>query len=466
MIMCDITLDAGQMDMDGTTVDGTHPNLVCKLGAPIGDVNPDNNHLLLPQAFAGPVCFNIYLTNPKGIDLCVTSITVRLNGGQAAPQELLDCIAASLPINVNAGATEVISCSLNFDTCRDEFDGAVSVKAVAKPGNLAPCIYNVCGHAATTTTATPCTFNIDCEQEVACRTTGGGTLYPGFIDRALGRDCVDAVTEIFPLLGVDHISHGGQLGAPFSQMDCGAILGNPCIRGQWEHVRHYQGNGNPRDVIDMNFHSTTPKGVFDSLFCACLGCCDPVTGAFIPPEIGPLVHKFQICNPDDHKVCGPQPRPAPANALIFSGVGRITPEDDVGGPRANRSEWVVFRVLIIDRSEPGGGHPDPSFPTEPADIYCFQAWKTTIKTSRKPDFTTIWTGFRMALGEDNCEFLKRLEAYPASYTRPDGTVLPPLPPGSLPSSTILNKAADIRDCGPLHDGNRQIHPATGADCNQ
>jgi hypothetical protein len=296
-----------------------------------------------------------------------------------------------------------------------------------------------------------------CEVPVTCRTTGGGTLYPGFVDPALGRDCVPAVTTIFPSRDVDHISHGGQLGAPFSQMDCGAILGNPCIRGQWEHVRHYQGNGNPRDVIDMNFHSTTPKGVFDSLFCACLGCCDPETGAFIPPEIGPMVHKFQLCNPDDHKICGPQPRPAPANSLIFSGIGRITPTDDVNGPRANRSEWVIFRVLIIDRSEPGGGHPDPSFPTEPADIYCFQAWKTGIKTTRKPDFTTISTAFRMALGEANCDFLRALESYPAPGS---------LPPGSLPSPTVMGVTADIQDCGPLHDGNRQIHPATGATCDE
>ena len=261
------------------------------------------------------------------------------------------------------------------------------------------------------------------------------------------------VTVIFPSAGVDHISHGGQLGAPFSQMDCGAVLNNPCIRGQWEHVRHYQGNGNPRDVVDMNFHTVTPKGVFDSLSCACLGCCDPVTGAFIPPTVGPLIHKFAVCNPADHKMCGPQPRPAPANALIFSGIGRITPEDDINGPRANRSEWVIFRIYIEDRSEPGGGHPDPSFPTEPADIYCFQAWKTGIKTSRKPDFTTISTAFRMALGQANCDFLRALET---------GA----LPIGSLPSPTVNGLTADIQDCGPLFDGNRQIHPATGATCDQ
>jgi len=59
------------------------------------------------------------------------------------------------------------------------------------------------------------------------------------------------------------ITHGGQLGAPFSQGDCGAVLGNPCIRGQWEHQRHYVGKGNPRSIVDIdnNFHSLNPNGV-------------------------------------------------------------------------------------------------------------------------------------------------------------------------------------------------------------
>jgi len=280
--------------------------------------------------------------------------------------------------------------------------------------------------------------------------TGGGTLIAGTVDQS----CVPVETTIFDALNsspVVKITHGGQLGAPFSQMDCGAILGNPCIRGQWQHTRHYVGNGNPRDVIDMDFHSVTPKGQFDSLSCACLGCCDPATGVFIPPTTGPLIHKFALCNPDDHKVCGPEPRPAPANAIIFSGVGKITPTDDVQGGRAAQAEWVVFRVYIEDRSEPGGFHPKGAI--EPADIYCFQAWKTGIKVSKKPDFTTVDPAFRTALGQANCDFLTGLESGAS-------------PIGTLPSPTVDGRTADIQDCGPLHDGNQQIHPSTGATCNQ
>jgi hypothetical protein len=199
----------------------------------------------------------------------------------------------------------------------------------------------------------------------------------------------------------------------------------------------------------MDFHSQTPKGQYDSLSCACLGCCDPATGAFIPPSLGPLIHKFQICNPDDHKICGPQPRPAPANAIIWSGIGRITPTDDIQGGRAALAEWVVFRVYIEDRSEPGGFHPKGA--VEPADVYCFQAWKTGIKTSKKPDFSQIEAAFRTAVGQANCDFLTALESGAS-------------PIGTLPSPTVSGRTADIQDCGPLHDGNHQIHPSTGAIC--
>jgi hypothetical protein len=269
-------------------------------------------------------------------------------------------------------------------------------------------------------------------------------------------------TLIFPLvvngLTVEKITHGGQLGAPFSQMDCvTTTLGNPCIRGQWQHTRHYQGPGNPSDVIDMDFHSIAPKGCFDTLACACLGCCDPANGAFIPPTIGPLIHKFQLCNPDDHKVCGPQPRPAPANAIIFTGLGVLTPE--VGGiPNGKGAHWVVFRVYIEDRSEPGGFHPNGS--VEPADIYCFQAWDSGIRITRRPDCQNLMRSFREALTLDSCDFLNAL-----SDGGVHGAYGPGLHIGALPNPSVLGVPANIVDCGALHDGNHQIHPATGADCN-
>src|SRR5262249_34083150 len=149
----------------------------------------------------------------------------------------------------------------------------------------------------------------------------------------VGTTLYDALADSAGLV-LDHVSHGGQLGAPFSQMDCGVRLGNPCIRGEWQHNRHYQsgsnGNGNmPQDMFDTTFHSFQAnvggvKGVFDTLDCACLGCCGTTDKK--QPNGGPgFSNKFDLCNPDDHRICGPEPRPAPANALIFTGIGTFTP---------------------------------------------------------------------------------------------------------------------------------------------
>ena len=425
-------------------------NIVCDLtlGSSFDmDNSPTDNHVTLPTGSVDtPITFTLTLRNTGTSPLTVTAI----NGLPG----LVDCITGNpivvpLPINIPASGTFTISGCVNVSCPGTNFTVSAHAEADDQGGTL--CVYDSQGNRIADDT-TPCSASVTCVQAVTCRVTGGGQLIPGFVDQS----CIEVATTIFPFtspngLTIKKITHGGQLGAPFSHMDCGEILGNPCIRGQWSHTRHYEGTANPRDVFDMNFHSQTPKGQYDSLTCACLGCCDPATGAFIPPSLGPLIKKFQLCNPDDHKVCGPQPRPSPANAIIWSGIGKVTPVDDVRGSRAAQAEWVVFRVYIEDRSEPGGGHPGGA--VEPADIYCFQAWKTGIKVSKKPDFSTIATAFRQALGEANCDFLEALE----------GGVMPI---GTLPSPTVGGVTADIQDCGPMHDGNHQIHPSTGATCTE
>ncbi len=427
-------------------------DLVCE-STLFSSVDMDNNtndcNVLLPDS--APVRLNVVFRNNGNAPLDITSI--------AGLPPLFDCadnttpVVVALPIHLEPGASVTIAGCINHDCTGPDVTLRIIGHAEANDNNGTLCVYDRTGQRITDASGdNDCVCTIRCENPVTCRVTGGGVLIPGFVDQS----CIAVNTTIFPFtspngLTIKKITHGGQLGAPFAEMDCGAILGNPCIRGQWSHTRHYEGTANPRDVFDMNFHSQTPKGVYDSLSCVCLGCCDPGTGAFIPPSLGPLVHKFQICNPDDHKVCGPMPRPAPANAIIWSGIGKVTPTDDVRGSRAAQAEWVVFRIYIEDRSEPGGGHPGGA--VEPADIYCFQAWKTGIKVSKKPDFTTISTAFRQALGEANCDFLEGLEggAFPI---------------GTLPSPIVGGVTADIQDCGPMHDGNHQIHPSTSATCTE
>jgi hypothetical protein len=308
---------------------------------------------------------------------------------------------------------------------------------------------------------------------VECRTTGGGQLIQGYtvgVNATNGTGtnaviCIPQITTLFPTqsatgLLLEKITHGGQLGAPFSQSNCASTtnsLGAPCIWGQWEHQRHYQGQGHPRDVID-SFHAGNPKGLFDTLKCACLPCCPDDTNDKNGPNGNFTGHdKFEICNKEDHRVCGPQPRPAPANALIWTGLARSTPWDDVKGANAKNAQWVVVRVYIEDRSEPGGGHPGGSI--NPADIYSFQAWYTGVSVAKGPqkdiDFDLIASDLRIALSQQSCAFLEALKT---------GA----LPIGSLPPNTVsvggAVRPAIIWDKGPLYDGNRQIHPATSAIC--
>jgi len=366
---------------------------------------------------------------------------------------------------IDAGQCTNIVCDLIGLTCEGNIIVTAVGTATASEAIPAPCLYKADG-TKIANVETTCEGNIACQQPSECRTTGGGTLYDGDVND----NCVTVTTTLFPdPLLVDHISHGGQMGAPYANQDCADLLGDPCIRGQWQHTRHYKGKGNPRHIIESDFHSQTPKGSFDTLKCACLACCpdgagtDPVgggdSGVFHPNG------KYELCNPDDHKICGPQPRPAPANALIWSGMGtgKFITDGTTAGAANKLAEWLIIRVYVEDRSEPGGFHPKGS--VDPADIYVFQAWRTGILVAKKADpnalafldtlmpGSTVTVGqFRAALSADSCAFIDAVS--------PTGTC----PPGTLPPSTVAGIGAAVYDQGALRNGNRQIHPVTGATC--
>jgi hypothetical protein len=428
----------------------TTPTLVSSFD--VDNNTNDNNVTVVNLGAITPITYTEVITNCGSADL-----SVALTGLPA----LVDCatdtnpIVIPNPVFIPAGGSYTIQgCFIFSPTNCPLLTVTVTAKGTVVASTNIPCIYDAHGNPITTATSAGCSGTVQCvvTQAVLCRVTGGGTLEQSNVDQS----CISVPTILIPLvngtgLTLDNVTHGGQLGAPFSHKDCGEVLGNPCIRGQWQHVRHYQGNGNPRDVV-TGFHSdASPKGQFDTLNCACLGCCDPTTGAFIPPTtaIGPP-RQNDLCNPDDHKICGPEPRPAPANSIIFTGLGSLVPVTDNGSAK-QQEQWVVFRVYIEDRSEPGGNHPKGA--VEPADIYCFQAWYTGILTSHKPDFSKIDAAFRTALGADSCAFLDALTG---------GAI----PIGTLPSPTVSGMTADIQDCGPLYTGNHQIHPSTAATCTQ
>ena len=450
-ILCLTNLIHSSFDLDANTVH------VDTNGVLVGS---DDNHVTLPFGSTNvPVSVTVTLKNAGTAPLSVTTLTISVNGTDTQPVQC-DNPITPLPITLAAGETRDVPLGCVLVGCPPGTSINVRGTATAVNTTCTNCVYNTNG-VLISDSFSSCPASISCTQNVAieCRTTGGGDLIPGFSDV----NCVAVNTTIYPLqsrstsgetITIKKITHGGQLGAPFSHRDCTEeTLGNPCIRGQWSHHRHYEGQGNPVDQIDVDFHSQTPKGNYDTLLCACLGCCSPEIGqhgSFTSPG-----KKFVICNPDD-RVCGPEPRPAPANAIIFTGIGRMTRWTDSGGS-SKGSEWVVFRVYIEDRSEPGG---DKKLANPPADIYCFQAWKTGIPTSRKADFSTIAVGLRQALTADSCAFLNALSTPEADLYHGIAIV-----PGNLPSPDVFGQTADIQDCGPLYVGNHQIHPATGANSN-
>ncbi len=239
------------------------------------------------------------------------------------------------------------------------------------------------------------------EPKGGCRTTGGGRQEVSFPP-------------------VSFVTHGGQVGAPVG-LETAFAPDTPCIQGNWEHVRH-----NPNGTKG-NFHAKS----FDSLMCACLGCPEDPTS---PVTLGDL------CNPDN-RICGPEPRRAPANKITFSGVG-----DYVQGPGRRGTRTVLFRVDLEDRSEPGNSGAQSN--EVPFDRHRIRIW---ILTAAELD----------QLNNPADQLLAFREAISAGHgvELQDGAIL--LDGTAVPNGTAVFgvRPPDIDDGGVMEHGNHQIHPA-------
>ena len=240
-----------------------------------------------------------------------------------------------------------------------------------------------------------------------CRVTGGSNHQTNSYQSA-------CITTALPT----HVSHGGQVGAPFS-VGSPFTPNSPCISGEWQHNRHLKGNS-----LVGNFHASGNgnQHQFDSLLCACLPCAEN------PNAVGVIGGN---CNPGD-RICGPEPRKAPANKICFSGVGDYT------FTNGKKTVKAVFRVDIEDRSE---GNSQSS--SSPPDRYRIRLWVLDPSCGRNPDPNSAEA---MAL------------RYAASAD--------PATIGTLATTENLkvNIQPDIDDGGNMTQGNHQIHPATGASC--
>jgi hypothetical protein len=240
-----------------------------------------------------------------------------------------------------------------------------------------------------------------------CRVTGGSNHQTNVFQ-------TDCITTELPT----HISHGGQVGAAFG-VESAWSPNSPCIRGEWQHNRHLKGNSL---VGVLHASGNGNEHQFDSLLCACLPCDDD------PGAVGVV---GGICNPGD-RICGPEPRRAPANKICFSGVGDYT------FTTGNKTVKAVFRVDIEDRSE-GNSHAS----AEPPDRYRIRIWILDPACGRSADPTTPANmAIRFAASAD-----------PAQIANLATT-----------ENLKVNIPPDIDDGGDMIQGNHQLHPATSAEC--
>ena len=196
--------------------------------------------------------------------------------------------------------------------------------------------------------------------------------------------------------------------------------GSECIHGNWQVVRHIKGG------TRGNFHAK----IYDSLMCACLGC---------PENPGSGMVIGDLCNPGD-RICGPEPRKAPANKICFSGIGDYTM---TSGNRIPRS--VLFRVDIEDRSEPGNnGKPSE----DPPDRHRIRIWILTpaeLAQLSNPNDRLL-------------NFRRTISCTPGSTGLQDGAIGANGLAVPLGTAVFGLRAPDIDDGGEMDHGNHQIHP--------
>jgi hypothetical protein len=336
--------------------------------------------------------------------------------------DLLPCGAVNLTLtNVlqpGQGTGLIPLCTNVFGCVDTNIDNSIRVTATVT-GASNQCAINIYGTNVFAESDCRASVRLCCQVEVlGCRVTGGGRQDDPEV-------CPD---------NVRYVTHGGQVGAPVGNSNCVVtldnIIGNPCIHGRWTHVRHDKGG------LEGNFHAR----YFDTLDCACLGITLGANGLWSDG-----ITEDGQCNPGD-RIAGPEPRKAPANKIVFTGVGDWA---DPNGRREPRS--VLFRVDIEDRSEPGGFHPGGA--KDPPDRYRIRIWVLTpAEAARLANPSDGLLDFRNCIAA--CNGLKFedgvLAADIANHCGGAGTLTFP---GGCPV-----RLPDIDDGGALKNGNHQIHP--------
>src|SRR5204862_4451435 len=139
-------------------------------------------------------------------NVCVLGLPPLVDCGDDVTPVVVPC-----PVFIPAGGSATIfGCELV--SCPG-LANHLTIVASAVANTNVPCVFDICGRVITTTN-TGCSGAVECQTPATCRVTGGGQLIPGTSDKS----CMTVTTTIFPNGTIDKITHGGQLGAPYSQM--------------------------------------------------------------------------------------------------------------------------------------------------------------------------------------------------------------------------------------------------------
>jgi hypothetical protein len=371
----------------------------------------------------------------------VSDAGVTLGNIVVADPMLAGCdIAGQVPETLASGDSFTVNCTVSQTCTGPDILNTATVSAEVVAADQVKCVKDWEGKSMTV--SHECSAAVGCTPVAlpGCRTTGGGKQYT-------------SENQTCPT-DVRYVTHGGQVGAPYGAAGAPTITNcetgegtgfwNPCIRGEYQHVRHMKGGRR------ANFHAASNGNVhqFDSLACACLPCDSfDTTNSWPNPKLtchpadrtytsnGDVTSVEGLCNPGD-RACGPEPRKAPSNKIAFSGVGDYT--EAKGRKIANQ---VVFRVDIEDRGEPGNAHAIGSNGKDKKiDRYRIRMWKIT--------------------GDPDSLYNRALRVAVAVTNAADERVL-----ATLPCGQGATPEPDVDDGGDLDRGNRQIHPNTGASCN-
>jgi hypothetical protein len=361
--------------------------------------------------------FSVIICNSGQVPLAHVSYSdpiLGVNGGDYS-------LAPGQCVTSNIGSLITVVCT--------NMENTVTVHGVVDTANSTFCAYQINGTIVDASST--CHACITCSPPASCRVTGGGKQDQAVTSHLIPSKTINVDPRANPL-EAKFVTHGGQVGAPvgtateFDPTSDKSGIGSACIKGEWEHVRHF------RPGLDGNFHARH----FDSIQCACLACLgDPGSG-----EITAGKHN-QLCNAGD-RFCGPEPRRAPANKICFSGVGNYTIDNGRNGKRSPNS--VAFRVDIEDHGEPGGSGPKGN-KRLPADRYRIRIFALSGTNPNSAANTAIRFAIRCTAGNTPLR---------------DGTTSPLAADGVTTAlgSDFNGQTPFVDDGGELDKGNHQIHP--------